>query len=52
MLEVMFDFLCVVRVPVDPQDLRDETVKGKERAILMLGKILAKHDFAEGMFKC
>ena len=30
---------------------KEEAVKIKEQAILLLGKILAKHGFAEGLFE-
>lgn len=41
-------FLFVVNLPVQVQDMKEDTVKGKERAILMLGAALAKYGFAEG----
>ena len=40
--------MFVVHEPVDVQDVKEESVKTKEKAILMLGAALAKHGFAEG----
>ena len=39
--------VCSVNAEVDGEG-REEAVKIKEQAILLLGKVLAKHGFAEG----